>query len=235
LKLAGPRPAGGPPALPPAALAPAPIAALRKACADLDDGEPARLAHAAGMSTEDLLELRAGHVAGAPDAVARPASHDEVVAVLRAATEHRIAVVPFGGGTSVVGGLRAARAGFAGVLALDLTGMSRLLAVDATSRTATFEAGVRGPDAEACSPGTASRWATTRSRSSTRRSAASPPPAPAGQASSGYGRFDQMVLGLRAATPVGTLDVGRAPQSAAGPTCGSGCSARRAPSASSPS
>jgi alkyldihydroxyacetonephosphate synthase len=217
LKLAGPRPAGGPPALPPTALAPDLIAALRKACADVDDGEPARLAHAAGMSTVDLLELRAGHVAAAPDAVARPASHDEVVAVLRAATGHRIAVVPFGGGTSVVGGLRAARAGFAGVVALDLTGIRRLLAVDAVSRTATFEAGVRGPDAEALLAGhgftlghhpQSFQYATLGGFAATRSS---------GQASSGYGRFDQMVLGLRAATPVGTLAVGRAPQSAAGP------------------
>src|SRR4051794_23588307 len=62
---------------------------------------PAR--HAAGLSTEDLLRARAGEAPGAPDGVVRPASHDEVLEVLRLATDHRITVVPYGGGTSVVG------------------------------------------------------------------------------------------------------------------------------------
>jgi alkyldihydroxyacetonephosphate synthase len=217
LKLTGPRPGGARPALPPTTLTADLMSALRAVCADVDDGEPARLAHAAGMSTVDLLELRAGHVPDAPDAVLRPAGHDEVVAVLRLATRHRIAVVPFGGGTSVVGGLRAARAGFAGVVALDLTRLNRLTNVDTTSRTATFQAGVRGPRAEELLADAgftlghypqSFQYASLGGFAATRSS---------GQASAGYGRFDQLVLGLRAATPAGTLDVGRAPQSAAGP------------------
>jgi len=217
LKLAAPRPGAARPALPPTTLTADVLSALRDACADVDDGEPARLAHAAGKSTVDLLDLRAGHAADAPDAVVRPAGHDEIVAVLRVATRHRIAVVPFGGGTSVVGGLRAARAGFAGVVALDLTRLDRLVGVDATSRTATLQAGVRGPHAEEMLAAAgftlghhpqSYQYATLGGYAATRSS---------GQASAGYGRFDQLVLGLRAATPAGTLDVGRAPQSAAGP------------------
>jgi alkyldihydroxyacetonephosphate synthase len=217
LKLPGPRPGATTVALPPTALTPDLLAALREACTDVDDGAHARLAHAAGKSTVDLLELRAGTAANAPDAVLRPAGHDEILAVLDVATRHGIAVVPFGGGTSVVGGLRAARAGFAGVVALDLCRLNRLLGIDATSRTATFEAGVRGPQAEELLVGAgftlghfpqSFQYATLGGFAATRSS---------GQASAGYGRFDQLVLGLLAATPAGTLALGRAPQSAAGP------------------
>src|SRR5690242_12266099 len=73
-----------------------------------------------GKSTPDLLRARAGDLTDAPDAVVRPASHDDVAAVLDLAVAHRLAVVPFGGGTSVTGGLVALREGFAGVLSLDL-------------------------------------------------------------------------------------------------------------------
>jgi alkyldihydroxyacetonephosphate synthase len=204
---------GAPPAtpvtLPPPAELPAELAA--------DTSDAARLAHAAGMSTEDLLRARRGEAPGAPDGVLRPASHDEVLELLRIAAAHRVAVVPFGGGTSVVGGLRAVRDGFRGVVALDLGRLDRLIEVDPVSRTATFEAGVRGPRAEELLAGhgftlghfpQSFQFATLGGFAATRSS---------GQASAGYGRFDQMVVGLRAATPVGSLELGRAPQSAAGP------------------
>src|SRR5690349_19036655 len=73
-----------------------------------------------GKSTPDLLRQRAGDLGDAPDVVVRPGGHDDVQAVLDYASEHRIAVVPFGGGTSVTGGLIAARGDFAGVISLDL-------------------------------------------------------------------------------------------------------------------
>ena len=63
--------------------------------------------------------------------------------------EHHLAVVPFGGGTSVTGGLVARREGYAGLLSLDLMRMKSLVAVDPTSMTATLEPGLRGPEAEA--------------------------------------------------------------------------------------
>ncbi|WP_241481708.1 FAD-binding protein, partial [Nocardiopsis gilva] len=87
---------------------------------------PARLRHSGGKSTPDLLRRRAGDADPAPDAVVLPADHDEVLAVLRACAEHRVAVVPFGGGTSVVGGVDALRGGFASVVALDLRRLDRL-------------------------------------------------------------------------------------------------------------
>jgi alkyldihydroxyacetonephosphate synthase len=217
LGVSEPRPAAGTAELPRPALGDAVLAAVRTACARIDTGDAARLAHAAGKSTEDLLRLRRGEVAGAPDAVARPGSHDEVAALLAACAQHHVAVIPFGGGTSVVGGLAAYRDGFAGVLALDLAGLDRLVRIDPVSRTATFEAGVRAPRAEQMLAADgltlghfpqSFEYASLGGFAATRSS---------GQASAGYGRFDRMVVGLRAATPIGTLDVGRAPESAAGP------------------
>jgi alkyldihydroxyacetonephosphate synthase len=212
-----PRPAVDRPTLPSGRLPHGVQLALGAIGADLDTGDDARLAHAAGKSTTDLLNLRQGVAADAPDAVLRPAGHDEVASVLRIASEHRVAVVPFGGGTSVVGGLRADRAGYAGVIALDLARLDALMAVDPVSRTATLQAGVRAPRAEELL-GEAGftlghfpqsfRYATLGGFAATRSS---------GQASAGYGRFDEMVLGLRAATPAGDLETGRAPRSAAGP------------------
>jgi len=217
LGVQAPRPPAAGARLPQAALGASMLDALRAACPGVDTDDAARLAHAAGKSTEDLLRLRAGEVRGAPDAVARPGSHEEVAALLAACAQHHIAVVPFGGGTSVVGGLDAQREGFAGVLAMDLAGLDRLVRVDPVSRTATFEAGVRAPRAEELlAPHgftlghfpQSFEYASLGGFAATRSS---------GQASAGYGRFDRIVVGLRAATPVGTLDLGRAPESAAGP------------------
>ena len=99
----------------------------------LTDDETRRL-RTRGKSTPDLLRARAGDLSDAPDAVVRPGSHDDVAAVLAWAVEHHVAVVPFGGGTCVTGGLAARRDGFAGLVSLDLVRMKRLLSVDHESR-----------------------------------------------------------------------------------------------------
>ncbi|MFB7243872.1 FAD-binding oxidoreductase [Streptomyces populi] len=199
---------------------PAPDPALR-ALADAV-GDPAhvrtdaetRIRHTRGKSTPDLLKIRAGDAGDAPAAVVLPSTHDEVLAVLRACAEHGLAVVPFGGGTSVVGGLAPERSAF---VALDLRRMNAMLAIDPVSRTATLQPGLRAPDAEALLAEygftlghfpQSYEWATIGGFAAARSS---------GQASAGYGRFDEMVLGLTLATPEGTLDTGRAPRSAAGP------------------
>ena len=104
-----------------------------------------RLHRTRGKSTPDLLQLRAGDGSDSPDAVVRPATHDEVAALIAWAEERHVALVPFGGGTSVVGGLVARREGFAGVVSLDLVRFDKLLAVDTDSMTATLEPGLRGP------------------------------------------------------------------------------------------
>lgn len=170
-----------------------------------------------GKSTPDLLAAREGDLDDAPDAVVRPGGHDEVATVLEIAVRHHVAVVPLGGGTAVTGGLVARRDGFAGVLSLDLGRMRRLLSIDEVSMTATLEPGLRGPEAEAllaahgCTLGhfpQSFEYATIGGFAATRSS---------GQSSAGYGRFDAMVMGLRAATPIGDLVSGLAPASAAGP------------------
>ncbi|MGW1982475.1 FAD-binding oxidoreductase [Streptomyces collinus] len=173
-----------------------------------------RIRHTRGKSTPDLLRLRAGDVADVPQAVVLPATHDEVLAVLRACAAHGLAAVPFGGGTSVVGGLAPERSAF---VALDLRRMNRLQAVDPVSRTAVLQPGLRAPEAEALLAEhgftlghfpQSFEWATIGGFAAARSS---------GQASAGYGRFDDMVLGLTLATPEGTVETGRAPRSAAGP------------------
>ncbi|MGH3357638.1 MAG: FAD-binding oxidoreductase [Nocardioidaceae bacterium] len=175
-----------------------------------------RLRHAGGKSTLDLLRRRLPEQE-APDAVVEPASHDDVLAVLRLCAERRIAVVSFGGGTSVVGGVDPVRDGFRAVIALDLRRLSAVTDVDARSGTATLGAGLTGPRAEAllAEHGVcighfpqSFEFATIGGFAATRSS---------GQSSAGYGRFDDMVQGLTVATPRGTLSLGRGPASAAGP------------------
>jgi alkyldihydroxyacetonephosphate synthase len=181
------------------------------------DDETRRL-RTRGKSTPDLLRARAGDLTDAPDAVLRPADADQVQALLEVAAHHHVAVVPFGGGTSVVGGLVARRGpSYAGVVSLDLVRMKQLLAVDPVSMTATLEPGLRGPEAEALLAEhglmlghvpQSFEYATIGGFAATRSS---------GQSSAGYGRFDAVVAGLTVATPIGSVDLGRAPASAAGP------------------
>ena len=176
-----------------------------------------RVGHTRGWSTPDLLRLRAGDATDAPDAVAFPGSHEEVLALLAACASHRVAVVPYSGGTSVVGGLAPARDGFRGVLALDLRRLDSVLAIDEVSRTATLQTGLRGPAAEQALREknlTLGHFPQSYEGASIGGYAAA---RSAGQASAGYGRFDDMVVGLTLATPRGTVKLGSAPKSAAGP------------------
>jgi alkyldihydroxyacetonephosphate synthase len=181
----------------------------------IDDRD--RLLHAGGKSTLDLLRRKDAGIQDAPDAVLLPGDDDDVAAILRHCAQHGIAVVPFGGGTSVVGGLDPIRAGFSAVVSLDLRRFNQLLALDDVSGQAEFGAGVTGPQAERLlgehgfSLGhfpQSFEFATIGGFAATRSS---------GQNSAGYGRFNDMIRGLRVITPAGVLDVGRAPESAAGP------------------
>jgi alkyldihydroxyacetonephosphate synthase len=177
----------------------------------------ARLAHAGGKSYDDLIRRRAGEASAAPDAVLLPADADAVREVLKICSEAAVAIVPFGGGTSVVGGVEPLRGAFSAVVALDLSGMDELIGVDEESLTATFEPGIRTPRAEqllsergltlghlpqSYEQASMGGYAATRS---------------AGQASTGHGRIDELIVGLRCQTPAGELVLGRAPASAAGP------------------
>ena len=181
------------------------------------DDHLTRVAHAAGRSYPDLVRLRTGEQLNAPDAVVYPADHDQVAAVLAACAQNRIAVVPFGGGTSVVGGVEPTRGPFAAAISLDLARLDGLHAIDLRSQLATFGAGTLGPQVErrlqahgltlghypqSFEFSTVGGWAATRS---------------AGQASTGYGRIDELTVALRAATPSGELTTLAVPATAAGP------------------
>ncbi|MER8103724.1 FAD-binding oxidoreductase [Kitasatospora sp. NPDC094016] len=176
-----------------------------------------RLPRAGGKSTPDLLRRRSRAPQDAPDAVVLPGDEREIAAVLALCAERRIAVVPFGGGTSVVGGLDPERGGLTAVISLDLRRLDRLHDLDETSGEAVLGAGLTGPAAEALLAERgyelghypqSFRYATLGGFAATRSS---------GQDSAGHGRFDEMVRGLRVVTPAGVLDLGRAPASAAGP------------------
>ncbi|GAA4840305.1 FAD-binding oxidoreductase [Kitasatospora terrestris] len=183
----------------------------------LSTADADRLPRAGGKSTPDLLRRRSRDAQDAPDAVLLPGTEEEIAAVLALCAERRIAVVPFGGGTSVVGGVDPERGPFTAVLSLDLRRFDRLHELDEVSGEAVLGAGVTGPRAEELLGERgwelghfpqSFRYATIGGFAATRSS---------GQDSAGHGRFDDMVSGLRVVTPAGTLDLGRAPASAAGP------------------
>jgi len=187
------------------------------------DDRAIRVLRAAGRSYLDLLALRAGACEDAPDVVVAPAGHEQVDALLRACAEAGAAVIPFGGGTSVVGGVAPLRGRFETAVSLDLGRLDAVLAVDERSRLARLGAGRRLPELDhALAPHglrlghvpQSNEWATVGGCAATRS---------AGQASTGFGRFDALVAALRCATPAGELatlgagERGGAPSSAAGP------------------
>jgi len=177
----------------------------------------ARLRHAGGKSYLDLLRRRSGDASDAPDAVVLPGSTEETAALLAACSDRGVVVVPFGGGTSVVGGLAGMDPDDRPCVVVGLSRMAGLQAVDVPSSLATVGPGMRGPQLEEALGeqgltlghlpqsfefATIGGYAATRS---------------AGQQSTGIGRFDELVAGLTLATPVGVLELGHPPASAAGP------------------
>ena len=108
-----------------------------------------RAAHAAGRSYMDVVRGMRGAFPHPPDGVATPASEEELRSVLDWCGEHEVAVVPFGGGTSVVGGVDGRLGpGHAGVVAVNLRRLDRVLEVDRVSRAARIQAGATGPRLE---------------------------------------------------------------------------------------
>jgi alkyldihydroxyacetonephosphate synthase len=191
--------------------------AVRAVAGEVLESADDRIRHATGRSYPDLVRLRTGRLEHAPDAVLRPADSAGVTAVLEACTAAGVAVVPFGGGTSVVGGLDALAEGHTAVVSLELSRL-RSVELDSESLTARLGPGLSGPESEAAlgslgatlghfpqsfEEATIGGFAATRS---------------AGQASSGYGRFDELVTGLELAAPAGQLRTREIPHTAAGPS-----------------
>jgi alkyldihydroxyacetonephosphate synthase len=181
------------------------------------DDDASRARHAGGQSYVDIVRRRYADAGDAPDAILLPADAEAVAGVLAVCSRTGVAVVPWGGGTSVVGGLASLRGDCESVVALDLSRMDRLVDVDERSLLATFEPGIRTPQAEAelarhgltlghvpqsYERASLGGYVVTRS---------------AGQASTGRGRIDDLLVGCRMATPVGELVLPAMPGSAAGP------------------
>jgi alkyldihydroxyacetonephosphate synthase len=175
-----------------------------------------RLDHAFGQSTPDWIAMRSARVGRCADGVAFPTSHDEAVAALDEARRLGAIVIPYGGGTSVVGHLRVPESDRP-VVNVSLEKLATLQSLDRENLTATFGAGTPGPQIEAAlAPhgltlghypqsfelSTAGGWVVTRS---------------SGQQSLRYGRIEQLFHGGRLATPSGVLHVGGLPASSAGP------------------
>ncbi len=175
-----------------------------------------RLRHATGCGYVDLARLRNGALDAAPDAVLLPRDAEAVRRVLEVCAAEGIAVVPFGGGTSVVGGVEPLRGEHSRLVSLDLAAL-RAVEVDHRSLTARLGAGLRGPEAEAALAAEgvvlghypqSFEYATIGGFAATRS---------AGQASSGYGRFDALVSSVRLLAPAGELRTLETPHTAAGP------------------
>lgn len=175
-----------------------------------------RLTHARGQGISDLLRLRAGALPAVPAAVARPQNDDELETLLRRAGDHGLRIIPWGGGTSVTGGVTVVPDDRPAVT-VDLAAFSGLEHLDSTSGLATLGAGTRGPELEAAlnaqgftlghfpqsfELSTLGGWIVTQS---------------SGQESLGYGRIEGMVAGLDMVAPSGRLHVPTLPASAAGP------------------
>jgi alkyldihydroxyacetonephosphate synthase len=182
-----------------------------------DEHERARHAH--GASYGDVVRAFRGRFPHAPDAVARPHGEDELARVLEWAAEAGLAVTPYGGGTSVVGGVDPVRGAFAGSVSVDLGRLDRVLEVDAVSRAALIGAGANGPELERQLGGhgltlrffpqsfelsTLGGWIATRA---------------AGHFATGPTHIDDLVESVRAITPAGEVwESRRLPGSGAGPS-----------------
>src|SRR5712671_1316728 len=202
------------------AVAGVPLAAVAPpgAIADLCDASPeARLRHSYGRAYRDLVRGFAGDFSAAPDFVCLPRTEEDVVRALEACARAGIAVAPYGGGTSVVGGVEAGGRGRP-ACSLDLGRLSRVLEVDPVSRAARIQAGALGPDLEAqLRPhgltlrhfpqsfefSTLGGWIATRA---------------GGHFATLYTRIDDAVESIRMITPVGVWASRRLPSSGAGPS-----------------
>jgi alkyldihydroxyacetonephosphate synthase len=195
------------------------LARLKRAVgADVSSEKYDRLTHSLGRSYLDLINLRRGRIRNPPDAVAYPEDEREVARLLRFASANRISIVPFAGGSSVVGGVEPIKPrGVKGAITVDLRRMKNVLEVDAVSLTATVEAGISGPDLEdelnkrgftlghfpqSFQFSVLGGWIATRS---------------AGQVSTKYGKIEDMVESLTLLSPSGKVETKSVPASASGP------------------
>ncbi|MEI6622009.1 MAG: FAD-binding oxidoreductase [Actinomycetes bacterium] len=200
-------------------LAPARIAVPDSLAAIMSADPATRIRHTYGRAYPDVLRGFRGDFAAAPDLVATPTAEAEVVALLDWAADAGVAVVPYGGGTSVVGGVTiAADAAESGVVCLDMTSLDRLLEIEPLSLNARIQAGATGPVLErqlakhgltlrffpkSFEHSTLGGWIATRA---------------GGHFATGYTHIDDLVASTRMLTPCGPMESRRLPGSGAGPS-----------------
>lgn len=182
-------------------------------------GHRERICHTYGRSYPDILRGFRGDFPSPPDVVATPRSEREVEQILEWAERDGLAVVPVGGGTSVVGGANSDVSGSPnGVVALSLRGLSDVVEVDEVSRLARIQAGATGPELEAAlgergltlrhfpqsfEHSTLGGWIATRA---------------GGHFATVYTHIDDLVASARMLTPRGVWQSRRLPGSGAGPS-----------------
>lgn len=175
-----------------------------------------RVRHARGQSLPDWLDMHSGNVDTFPDGVAFPESTEHVRELLAYARENDLVVIPYGGGTSVVGHINPLKSDRP-ILTIDMGNMSSLLSIDTESQLATFGAGTPGPVVEEALKehgytlghfpqswelSTLGGWVASRS---------------SGQQSLHYGRIENMFAGGIIETMNGTMTIPTIPASSAGP------------------
>ncbi|MGD2177261.1 MAG: FAD-binding oxidoreductase [Anaerolineae bacterium] len=195
------------------------LTSLRKVLGEepVQTDKRSRVEHAYGKSYRDLVRIRAGHIPNPPDGVAYPNEEAEIASLLTWAAERAVTVIPFGGGSSVLGGVEPPRDGRP-TITLDMAKLDRVVSVDPESRTARIQAGARGPEIEAqlnehgltlghfpqsFEFSTLGGWIATRA---------------AGQNSVGYGKIEEMTQAVRVVTPTGIIETKDVPASATGPS-----------------
>jgi len=185
---------------------------------DLFTGEKyERVSRALGKAYRDVVRGFRGEFENPPDLVALPRDESEIEAVLSWAEAEGAAVVPFGGGTSVVGGVEG-RLGERPFVSLDLRRLDRMLEVDAESLAARIQAGATGPGLEgqlkehgltlrhfpqSFEFSTLGGWIATRA---------------GGHFATLYTHIDDLIESVRAVTPRGLWESRRLPGSGAGPS-----------------
>jgi alkyldihydroxyacetonephosphate synthase len=199
---------------------PAPRATAPASLAPMVSATPYdRLTHALGKSFGDVVRMRMRRIDHAPDLVAFPKSPQEVADLLDWASSANLAVVPFGGGSSVAGGVEPdVGDSYAGSLVIDVQHMNRVVEIDRLSRAARIQAGALGPEIEAqlrphgltlrhfpqsFQISTLGGWIATRS---------------GGHFASLYTHIDDFVESTTTVTPAGSLETRRLPGSGAGPS-----------------
>lgn len=176
-----------------------------------------RLHHSCGQSYPDIVKKRSMNIDNAPDAVFYPKSEGDIRTIIRLAEKHKMALIPFGGGTSVVGGVEPQDNGLGLTGTVNMTYMNKILEIDTISCTANIQAGIFGPELEAglnkkgftlghfpqsFEFSTLGGWIAPRS---------------SGQNSLLYGGIEKLVVSVKMLSPTGEINTHTSPRRADGP------------------